>query len=319
MNLKEAYTTLELAEGATPEEAKKQYRKLTKKYHPDVSKEKDADEKIKKINEAYECVKNGKGNDREPAMQRGNGRYNPFHRQQVVQIENVELHLSIDFKESVLGCKKEVKYSRKTKCQSCDGSGEVVLNNGCKKCGGRGQVTSQRSGMIFMQTCPECFGKTHVTECTVCHAQGLTQTDVSVQVSVPAGITDKAVLRLQGMGNYAGSLMGFVDQYADVFCHVNVASEPGLRIEGKSVVTDLSISLLDALRGCERQVKTIFGTKGITIKPQSRNHDEVIIPHHGVGGTGDQRVILDVQYPKNVDKLIALLADEVNHGFGSVL
>ena len=319
MNLKEAYTTLELAEDATPEAAKKQYRKLTKKYHPDVNKDPGVEDKFKKINEAYECVKNGKGNDREPAMQHANGRYNPFHRQQVVQIENVELHLGLDFKESILGCKKEIKYSRKVKCQECEGSGEIALNNGCKKCGGKGQVTAQRSGMIFVQTCPECFGKIHVAECTPCHGRGLVQTDRSVQVSVPAGINDKAVLRLQGMGNYAGSLMGFVDQYADVFCHIDVTPEPGLRLEGKCVVTDLSISLLDALRGCERQVKTIFGAKGITVKPQSRNHDEVIIPHHGVGGTGDQKVILDVQYPKDVDKLIAILADEVNNGFGSVL
>ena len=53
MNLKEAYTTLELAEGASPEEAKKKYRELTKKLHPDVNKDPGAEAKFKKINEAY--------------------------------------------------------------------------------------------------------------------------------------------------------------------------------------------------------------------------------------------------------------------------
>src|SRR5579863_7153225 len=99
MNLKEAYNTLDLPEGSTPEEAKKQYRKLSKEFHPDVNKSPDAEAKIKKINEAYECVKNGKGNDREEMR-------NPFYRQQkIVQVDNIEVHLDIDFKESVLGCK----------------------------------------------------------------------------------------------------------------------------------------------------------------------------------------------------------------------
>jgi DnaJ-class molecular chaperone len=68
---------------------------------------------------------------------------------------------------------------------------------------------------------------------------------------------------------------------------------------------------LDALRGCKRKVKTIHGDKEIQVKPQSRNRDEVIIPHCGVGGTGDQKVVLDVEYPKNTDKLIGVLLDEV--------
>ena len=65
------------------------------------------------------------------------------------------------------------------------------------------------------------------------------------------------------------------------------------------------------MRGCTSKVKTIHGDKEISIKPQSRNRDEVIIPHCGVSGAGDQKVILDVQYPKNTDKLIGVLLDEV--------
>lgn len=308
MNVKEAYATLDLAQGASPEEAKKKYRELTKKYHPDVNKELGAEDKFKKINEAYQIVQSGRGTDPEDRMPYGGG---GFHRQQVVQLENVELNLTISFKESVLGCKKEVKYARQSKCQPCGGAGEIKLNNGCKKCGGKGQVIIKQGQMVMVSTCNECYGRASTETCTSCSGNGTVHTDVSVHVSVPAGIQNGNTLRLQGMGNYAGSFMGFADQHTDAFCHIAVTPEPGLNIEGHSVVSHITIPLLDALRGCKRKVKTIHGDKEIQIKPQSRNRDEVIIPHHGVSGAGDQRVILDVQYPKNTDKLIGVLSDEV--------
>jgi molecular chaperone DnaJ len=307
MNLKEAYATLEIAQGTSPEDAKKKYRELTKKYHPDVNKEAGAEDKFKKINEAYQIVQSGKGTDLQDKHTYGGG----FHRQQVIQLENVEVNLTISFKESVLGCKKEIKYSRQSKCQNCGGAGDVKLNNGCKKCGGKGQVINRQGNMVMVTTCNECYGQANLAECTVCHGAGTLQADVSVHVSVPAGVTDGNTLRLQGMGNYAGSFMGLADQHTDAFCHIRVPSESGLSIEGTSVVSHLTIPLLDALRGCKHKVKTIHGDKEIQIKPQSRNRDEVIIPHCGVGGTGDQKVVLDVEYPKNTDKLIGVLLDEV--------
>lgn len=316
MNLKEAYATLEIAEGTSPAEAKKQYRKLTKAWHPDVSKEAGAEAKFKKINEAYECVKNGKGNDPVPVPQETqswNPFGNPFGHQaaRVIQLEHVELQLTINFKESILGCKKEVKYSRSLKCRPCDGSGDIKLNNGCKKCGGKGQTVIKRGPSVMIMTCTDCYGKTTIETCKSCNGSGLAHADVSVSVSVPAGVIDGNTLKLKGMGNYAGSFLGIQEQFTDAMCHIVVIAEPGLSLQDTNVISHLTIPLLDALRGCSRMVKTIHGDKEITIKPQARNRDEVIIPHCGVSGSGDQKVILDVKYPENIDKLVGVLTDEV--------
>jgi molecular chaperone DnaJ len=159
-------------------------------------------------------------------------------------------------------------------------------------------------------TCTDCYGKSDLTECTQCKGQGMVYTDVSVHVSVPPGITNGNTLRLQGMGNYAGSFMGFADQHTDAYCHVAVIPDPDLTIDGQSVVSRLNISLSDALKGCQRIIKTIHGDRGIKINPRSKNAQEVIIPHCGVGGSGNQRVILDIDYPSDIDKLIKFL-DEV--------
>ena len=308
MKRTEAYSTLEIAEGASVDEAKKAFRQLSKKFHPD-NKDTGSEDKFKKINEAYQAISNNKFDD--SPQRHSYGGHGGFHRQQVIQLENVEVTTTISFKESVLGCKKEIKYNRQIKCQDCGGNGEVKLDNGCKKCGGRGQVVNRQGHTVMITTCNECYGRSNVTECKSCSGAGSVQAHASVHVSVPAGVVNGNVLRLQGMGNFAGSFMGLADQFTDAFLHIDVTPEPGLSLDGVHVVSRLTISLLDALRGCKYKVNTIHGEKEIKIPPQSRNCDEVIIPHCGVSNTGNQKVILDVEYPKNTEKLISVLLDEV--------
>jgi DnaJ-class molecular chaperone len=91
-----------------------------------------------------------------------------------------------------------------------------------------------------------------------------------------------------------------------------VISEPGLRLEGNNVVSDLSISLLEALTGCKKTVKTIVGDKSVDIVPKSRNKDEIIISHLGVNRVGNHMVILDIQYPEDVSNLVNILTNKDN-------
>lgn len=305
MKRTEAYSTLEIADGSSVDEAKKAFRQLSKKFHPD-NKDTGSEDKFKKINEAYQAISNNKFDD-SPQRQRQGG----FHRQQVVQLENVEVTTTISFKESVLGCKKEIKYERQTKCQDCGGNGEVKLDNGCKKCGGQGRIVNRQGHTVMITTCSECQGRSNVSECKACSGVGTVRAHASVHVTVPAGVVDGNVLRLQGMGNFAGSFMGLADQFTDAFLFITVTPEPGLSLDGAHVVSHLTIPLLDALQGCKHKVNTIHGEKEIKIPPQSRNRDEIIIPHCGVNNTGNQKVILNVEYPKNTEKLIGVLLNEV--------
>ena len=313
MNLKEAYATLEIPQTATPEEAKKKYRELTKKYHPDVNKEAGAEDKFKKINEAYKVVSTGKSTDREDLhwqQQQPQGGFDPFGgMRRARQQPDIEIKTTLSFKDSVLGCKKDLKYNRKTKCATCNGHGQVAQNNGCDKCGGRGQIVIRQGAMVMIQTCDKCYGRVQSIPCVDCKTSGVLDAEASINVTVPGGVQTGNILRLGGMGNYVGSMMGF-DQHTDVHLHLHVDSEPGLRIEGHHVISDLEISLADALRGCKKTVKTIMGDKDIDIRPKSKNKDEVAIPRLGVSGIGSHKVVLDVKYPKNIDRLIDFLDEE---------
>jgi len=315
MNLKEAYSILEIPQTATPEEAKKKYRDLTKKFHPDINKEADAEAKFKKINEAYQIVSTGK--DTEPGFSGpqhwagdvGQAGFNPFGNQQAYHsADNIELKTTISFKASVFGCKQDLKFNRQTKCKDCNGNGETTLNNGCVKCGGRGQITNRNGNMIFVQTCDKCYGRSKAEPCKTCNSRGILDAEAAINVSIPGGIQDSNVLRLGGMGNFVTSF-GNLDQHTDVHLHVRVIAEEGLRLEGPNVVCDLEVSLLDALKGCKKTVKTVSGDKEIEIKQNSKNKDEVIIPHLGVNHVGNQKVILDIIYPKEIDKLVDFLTN----------
>ena len=186
---------------------------------------------------------------------------------------------------------------------------EFDENTICDKCGGKGQVVSRQGFSVMIETCNKCYGRSKADPCNTCGTQGVLDAEVTITVSVPGGIQSGNILRLGGMGNYVGNF-GPMEQHTDVFLHLNVIPEPGLELAGADVVSNLQISLLEALKGGRRTVKTILGDKEIEIKSKSRNREEVIIPHVGVNRQGNQRVVLDVQYPENIDKLVDSLSEE---------
>lgn len=314
MNLKEAYSILEISPEATPEEAKKQYRKLTKQYHPDVNKEPDAEAKFKKINEAYQIVSTGKSTDREEMhWQTQQGGFNPFSGfgGPIHQEDNVHLETTISFKESILGCTKELKITRKHKCVTCEGKGTTPLPNGCLKCGGKGEVSGRRGNMIFTSTCTACGGRVSREKCKTCSGKGREMAESTITVAIPPGVPNDATLRLDGVGHFVGNFM-MMDQYTNALLHVHVTAEEGLSLVGKDVVYTLELSLLDALKGCDKEINTIKGLQTVQVPPLSRNREEIIMPGLGVAGKGNQRVVLDVRYPEDVNHLIAALNESLN-------
>ncbi len=293
MNFKEAWEILELPEGTDQGAIKKKYRELTKKFHPDVNKSPDAEDKFKKINEAYKIVTTGKNT--EPRSQ-----YIPT---------NIELNVEITFKESVLGLKKNFSYNRTILCNSCEGNGAKPKNNGCDRCHGKGVVVSKNANMIFTQTCPKCMGKVEVEQCVACHGDGTVNTNTTILVTTPGGILDGSILRLGGRGNFVGAFMG-MGQFTDVFVHVKVIPMEGLSIRNNDVISYLPLSLIEALTGCTKEINTINGSNTINVPPLSKNKDEIAIPNLGVSGMGNHVTILQVSYPEDTDNLIKFLKKE---------
>lgn len=314
MKVKEAYETLGLPETASEEEVKKAFRKLAAKHHPDVNKDADAEKQFKKINEANQVITSGQSSDPEDRMPPPRSPFNPFNdffranqSSSFHPADNISLSTTISFKESVLGIKKDIKFSRKAKCAACNGQGKTLINNGCSKCGGRGNLVEKRGNMIFTSTCDKCQGRSQTLPCKPCLGQGIMDSEASVSVSIPGGIQNDNILRLHGMGHYVGFSFMFQEQHTDVHLRVSVIPEPDLELDGMDVITTLNLSLLEALEGIEKEVKTIDGKQTIKVVPLSRNREEISLPKLGVNKIGNQRVILNVQYPDQVEPLINAL------------
>jgi molecular chaperone DnaJ len=316
MNLKEAYSILELEQTATPEEAKKQFRKLSKKLHPDNQDSGD-EAKFKKINEAYQTIsdpekvqkENLHWNTTDGGIPTGFG--NPFGKSKVFFTQNINAKMTISFSESILGCQKELKLTRQVKCDNCSGEGTITLSNGCGSCGGRGKVVIRQGNLVMVQTCGKCGGRNPTENCKDCSSKGIIEAETIYQVNIPGGIADGNILTLRGKGNFGGSF-GPMDQYSDVYINFHIIPEPGLSLDKIDVICTCEISLQEALTGCKKIVNTIQGYQDIEIKSMSRHKDEVIISHLGVNKIGNQRVILDVKYPQDINKLLEVLNNSIN-------
>lgn len=110
----------------------------------------------------------------------------------------------------------------------------------------------------------------------------------------------------------AGNFMSVMHGSSNVVININVTPQDDLYIENNDVVYNLNISLLDALKGIKTAVPSILGLQEININPASKNKEEILIPKLGVGGLNNQRVILNIQYPDNLDSLINFLSPKDN-------
>ena len=185
------YEVLGVSKTATDEELKKAYRKLAKKYHPDMNPgDKEAEAKFKEVNEAYEVLSDK--DKRAKYDQFGHAGVDPnfgaggyggggfdmgdidlgdlfgsffgggfgggFGGQQRASTpqrgESLRANLTISFEEAAFGCKKEIELSRTEECQDCHGSGcqPGTTAEVCPDCRGAGVVRIQRGGGGFAFT-----------------------------------------------------------------------------------------------------------------------------------------------------------------------
>lgn len=324
MNRNEALNILGLDQTATIEDAKKAFKKMASKLHPDVNKATDAEDKFKQANEALQVLEN-------PPERRFTPHGWPHAHQQQVSLEDlndlfnsqfaahtrvnlndsaVVVPILITFEESVLGCKKDIAYKRNVHCELCEGKGFSMtpISPICSLCHGSGRSVKKASGFIINGLCEKCNGHTCIRNaCTKCSHHGYVLAEATYNVQVPGGVHSGNKLRLPGAGNYYSSI-GQHFNYTDALLDVTVTPHPEFKLDGNDVVSNLKISLLEALTGCTKKCQTVHGEAEVVITPGAKNKEEVSVPSHGVKQkAGAHRFVLDVVYPENTAKLIKVL------------
>jgi molecular chaperone DnaJ len=237
---------------------------------------------------------------------------NPFKKQNKHHHKpDITLKETIFFKETVLGCSREIAFKRDEKCSHCDGEGGKQIDNGCKRCNGKGMTMTQQGNTIYQSVCTECRGRINQQSCDKCNGRGYNSNDTRFTVNIPAGITpEKNVVNIGNQGHFIGrSMVG--DQHSRVLIACNITPQDDLRLVDDDVVSNVSISLLEALEGTTKMIPTIDGKRSTIVIAGIKNKDEIVIPNLGMKRRGNQRVIVSVQYPDNVSKLIEAMKDKV--------
>jgi len=309
------YEVLGVSRQCSKEELKKAYRRLAHKYHPDVNNgDPHAEEKFKEISEAYAVLSDdqkrmhydqygfsnnlfsesdfgsvfeefGFGDIFDMFFGSGFGRGFSSRTRRQSRGSDVEEQVTISFKESAFGVKKEVEYHADDLCEQCGGRGSKTDKgiSTCSLCGGTGQVRSQRQtflgSIVTTSTCKNCggSGKVITDPCNKCRGSGYHKKKKKVKVDIPAGIHDKDRLRVTGRGNSLGrnSVSG------DLYVTVNVQPHPVLKRDRDNVVSDVEISFAQAALGCRVKIPTLDGQEEIDIKPGTQPETKKVLKARG--------------------------------------
>lgn len=308
---KELYELLGVSENATEDEIKKAFRAQARELHPDVNKAPDAEEKFKKLNEAYDVLSDphkraqydrfgsipgaaGGGSsyvDLEDLFGGGFGMGDLFSSffggsgggRTAANREGRDMGvgLRLTLEEAASGAKKEIVYDRLAPCPDCGGSGfgedgrEVV----CPDCDGQGRVVSvQQTFLGNMQTattCPACNGSGKKIEnpCSECEGQGRVPDRQRVTVEVPVGIRDSQQLRLSGFGEAGanGAASG------DLIVTCRIQPHEFFERDGDHLHARANISIVQATLGAEIEIEGIFEDELVSVRiPEGCQNDQVV-------------------------------------------
>jgi molecular chaperone DnaJ len=331
------YEVLGVPRDATDADIKRAFRRLARELHPDVSDVPDAEERFRKLAEAYEVLSNAETRrlyDRFGAAGLRRGGFAPTD----VDLGNlsdifsaffgdglfggsgrdagrgargadVTAVVELSLAEAFTGTSVQVPLRVAASCDRCGGDGAEPGTSpvACPACGGSGRF-QQVSQSVFGQfvrsgACPRCegFGRIVETPCERCDGAGRTLEEREVDVDVPAGIHDGQRIRLRGAG-HAGVLGG---GDGDAFVLVRLTPDARLGRDGDDLVAHVEVTMTEAALGTSLEIPTPEGTLEVDVPGGTQPGAVRVLRGHGMpslstGRRGDLRVYVGVRVPERL-------------------
>ena len=325
MNKRDYYEVLGVDKNATEEEIKSAFRKLAKKYHPDVSKEENAAEKFKEAQEAYAVLSDANkrkqydqfGHNAFSNNQGGSSGFEGFDfgnmsdmsdifedilggmgfssgsrkkSNRATRGNDILYRMTIDFEEAAFGCKKDINVDVVEDCDECNGDGGFNKTT-CSNCHGSGVITSEQRTMfgsfLSKTTCPYCNGTGNSFEkkCTKCRGTGKVKNNKTITVTVPAGIDTDNRLRLQGKGE-VGQNGG---RNGDLYIEFTVRDHEYYKRVDDDIYLEVPLTITDAVLGCKKEIPTLYGNVFLTIPEGTQNGDKLRLRSKGIENVNSKR------------------------------
>ncbi len=277
MEYKDYYKIMGVAKDASEADIKKAYRKLARQYHPDVSKEKDAESKFKEVNEAYEVLKD------------------PEKRQAYNQ-------LGADWKSGA-GASQAGGFGgfqQRQQAGAGDFSDFFEQFFGGQRAGARSsQATRPKAGEDLHTTVQirleEAYLGTHKTiqyEMPEVHGE---REPKALTVKIPAGVITGQQMRLTGQGaiGVQGAKAG------DLYLKIEVLEHPQYQVAGRDLTLTVAVMPWEAALGAVLTVPTLGGSVDVKIPSGTKSGSKMRLKGRGLPGKipGDQYLLLQIQVP----------------------
>lgn len=276
VKFKDYYEVLGVSRTVAQEEIKKSYRKLARKYHPDVNKNPDSEERFKEIAEAYDVLgdpEKRKKYDELGANYRNGQDFRPPPGWENVRFESFRGHETAggfsDFFESLFG--GGAQYAGGTnqrpvwKMRGMDHEAAITIDlqdafRGAKK------VMTLQTGEV------DAKGRVHR------HTK-------TYNVKIPPGTTEGARIRMKGQG---GPGMGGGPS-GDLYLRVHIAPHPVFRLKGHDLEVNIAITPWEAALGAKVTVPAMDGNALITLQPGTQSGQRFRLRGKGLAGMRGQR------------------------------
>lgn len=346
----EYYEILEITKNADFDTIKKAYRKLALIYHPDRNHgDKEAEDKFKQINEAYQVLsdsdkrsiydKHGKsGLNSQGFNGFGNSGFDDISsifesvfgsgfgfgskengKTQGKYNLDVECEITLEFNEAIFGCKKDIKFSYKIPCKSCNGTGsEDKKTSSCGECSGKGQIYYRQGFMTFSQTCSKCGGTGKIIKklCKQCSGKTYDGKIENVMVDIPEGVDNNNRMRVSKKGN-----IGNDGSRGDLYINIFVNNDEHFVRKDDHVYIEVPVFFTQAVLGESIKIPTLRGEKELKIPVGAKDKQQFIFNNEGIKNIHSKKkgsliAQISIQYPKKINDEQSKLLHKLQESFG---
>ena len=288
MEFKDYYDALGVAEDADTEEIRRAFRRLARRYHPDVSHEREAEAKFKEVNEAYDVLKDPEKRrtydeirqspfehgrfEASPPWQRGEGAFSTF--------TGSDAGAFSDFFRSLFG-EPEIE--------------DIDDPLGDRRHSVPGKDIHDRIEVTLEEACRGGRRRIEIVQPEVGKDGRVVRASKRLNVRIPPGVTDGRRIRLRGQGG-TGSTDG---PAGDIYLEVRIKDHPVYAVDGRDVILSLPVAPWEAALGTSIEIPTLHGTVKLRIPPGANTGRRLRLRGKGLPGNppGDQYVVLRVDTP----------------------
>ncbi len=319
MNKRDYYEVLGVSKNATDDEIKSAFRKLAKKYHPDISKEPDAEAKFKEVQEAYAVLSdatkrkqydqfghaafdnNGAGgggfsgfdfsgfdvdlDDILGNMFGGGFGFSGGARRKNTRSrgDDVLYHMTLTFEEAAFGASKDVKIDTSISCPDCDGKGGHDEST-CDVCHGSGTITTEQrtilGSFLSKTTCTNCGGTGKTFKRRCTTCNGRGSIKKNRTITVHVPSGIDNGMRLRVSGKGEAGRNG--GPAGDLYLEFSVQEHSFFKRDGDDIYLNVPITITDAVLGCKKDIRTLESVVTLNVKPGTNTNDKQRIKGKGI-------------------------------------